>query len=670
MAVACCCPEPGDGSKHEYTRSNMNPIEDRKCRDVLFLLLLIAALAGSVGLSIYSTYEADLDVLKYGISSAGGLCTHGSNQDKKYLMYCLNGTSGLDGLDQGVVAVCGDKCPTTGSDIRDIYLAKKAEFLNVSKKSASYWESADYYNLRLFCVAPSFSLLHRCVYDPRGSSASSTDTLPVVYNSSSDPGNDALGTSSQMFMNNYNDIYQTWYICLICGVAGGLVMSFFWLTMLKYISNTVMVVTLVISTLMVFGIDVYLVGQAGWLGDDLVQMHRDTIGEFGELDVDNKYKDYYKVLAIIALACTFIMLCILIAMWRAIRLAIALVKESADCLNRIKSMVFLPLIPAVFMLALFVYFVVFAVYLAANGKVVEGEGSLQYDKEIRYAGIYHTGFCLWMFFFISALHSMVMAGCVSTYYWTHNKYELRSPVRRTISRTLWYHMGSAALGSLVLTAVKLFKWFLMHMANKFKESNKAIESKLLKYILCCFFCCLNCIERFIQFLTKNAYILIAVDGQSFCYATGQAWKLIMSNVRRMTAVNMVSAYLFFLAKVAVACVCALLTSLWINHKRDDLDVTSSFGPMVCTFILSYFIAWLFFEVTDFAVDTLLVCFCLDDLKNRNTENYYASKRLKVFMFKEYVKNEKKRQGKVEKQGSRIDPKQVERTRSDFNVREL
>ena len=150
--------------------------------------------------------------------------------------------------------------------------------------------------------------------------------------------------------------------------------------------------------------------------------------------------------------------------------------------------------------------------------------------------IYHIFFCLWLMFFFSALHSIVMAGSVAAYYWTRDKSTLSSPISSAIARTLRYHIGSALFGSLVLSIVKIARWILTYLSTKIKKHTGG-DSAAVKFLLCCFNCCLWCLEKFIKFLTKNAYIMIAVDGTSFCKSAQTSWNLIMSNVLRMTSVS-------------------------------------------------------------------------------------------------------------------------------------
>ena len=49
------------------------------------------------------------------------------------------------------------------------------------------------------------------------------------------------------------------------------------------------------------------------------------------------------------------------------------------------------------------------------------------------------------------------------------------------------------------------------------------------------------------------------------------------------------------------------------------------------FFAAYCVSFVFFELVDFTIDTLLLCFCLDDQKHSSDGGYFASVRLLKFM---------------------------------------
>lgn len=64
-------------------------------------------------------------------------------------------------------------------------------------------------------------------------------------------------------------------------------------------------------------------------------------------------------------------------------------------------------------------------------------------------------------------------------------------------------------------------------------------------------CCLACFESFLQYLGKNAYIIISMDGSSFCVAGKRAFRILSTNSLRVFAINSIGDFVLLLGKVFV-----------------------------------------------------------------------------------------------------------------------
>lgn len=60
---------------------------------------------------------------------------------------------------------------------------------------------------------------------------------------------------------------------------------------------------------------------------------------------------------------------------------------------------------------------------------------------------------------------------------------------------------------------------------------------ILILILKCFNCCVECFERFIRYLNKNAYVYISMSGENFFYSCREAYFLIIRNAFRFSLVE-------------------------------------------------------------------------------------------------------------------------------------
>lgn len=143
----------------------------------------------------------------------------------------------------------------------------------------------------------------------------------------------------------------------------------------------------------------------------------------------------------------------------------------------------------------------------------------------------------WGVFFISAFGEMVLAATFATWYWTFYKSDVPFfTLTRGVGRTVRYHLGTLAFGSLILTICRIIRVFLEYLDQQCKKYDNAVT----KALLCCLKCFFWCLESFLQFLNKNAYIMCAVHGSNFCTSAKDAFNLLMRNFLRVFALDKVT----------------------------------------------------------------------------------------------------------------------------------
>jgi hypothetical protein len=86
------------------------------------------------------------------------------------------------------------------------------------------------------------------------------------------------------------------------------------------------------------------------------------------------------------------------------------------------------------------------------------------------------------------------------------------------------------------------------------------RNPLVKIIFCLVQCCLCCIEGCLKFMNRQAYIQIALTGESFCASARRAFSLLFRNAARVAALRVrarVRARVRVCVRVCVrACECA------------------------------------------------------------------------------------------------------------------
>ncbi|KAF7236121.1 Choline transporter-like protein 4 [Varanus komodoensis] len=165
-------------------------------------------------------------------------------------------------------------------------------------------------------------------------------------------------------------------------------------------------------------------------------------------------------------------------------------------------------------------------------------------------------------------------------------------------------------------------------------------------ILCCLKCCFWCLEKFIKFLNRNAYIMIAIYGKNFCVSAKNAFKLLMRNIARVVVLDKVTDLLLLFGKLLVVGGVGVLAFFFftdrihISNSQFRSPVLNYYWlPILTVVVGAYFIAQGFFSVYNMCVDTLFLCFLEDLERNDGSQEkpYYMSKSLMKILNKKNKK---------------------------------
>lgn len=111
-----------------------------------------------------------------------------------------------------------------------------------------------------------------------------------------------------------------------------------------------------------------------------------------------------------------------------------------------------------------------------------------------------------------------------------------------------------------------------------------------------------------RYLNHNAYTVIAIESINFCPAAGVAWNALWSNALQVATINGIGDFILFLAKVAVAAVCGLISIILL---RDNPEVNFYMAPVIIITIFSFCVAHVVLSLYEIVVDTLFLCVCED-----------------------------------------------------------
>uniref|UniRef100_A0A7N9AP96 Choline transporter-like protein n=1 Tax=Mastacembelus armatus TaxID=205130 RepID=A0A7N9AP96_9TELE len=598
----------------------------RGCTDIICCILFMAVILGYIIVGILAWLYGDPRHVLYPRNSTGWFCGIGPNKDRPNVFYfdilkCATSinvmATALNGFQCPTTQVCVDKCPSNFWAV-----GIQSYMPNV--------KAADVFNQSL-CV-PSLNLATTKLVSPIG-------LLIAMF-------------VSMLFLLLLRFTAPVMVWVLILGMLG--IWHSYW-EYDNYKKNSATITNVGFTT----NLNVYLQVQETWLA----------------------------FLIIISVVEVIILLTVIFLRTR-ILIAIALIQESSKAIGHMMSALLYPLVTFVLLLVCVTYWGATALYLATSGspiyRVVALNSTMNGCKDINGTNftssdypdcssascifikynneglfqrnifnlqIYNVVAFLWCVNFVIALGQCTLAGAFASYYWAFNKPAdiPMFPQSSSLFLHFRYHVGSLAFGALILTLVQIARMILEYIDHKTRSAQNAVA----RFILCCMKCCLWCLEKFIKFLNRNAYIMIAIYGKNFCVSAKNAFKLLMRNIIRVVVLDKVTDVLLFFGKLLVVGGVGVLSFFFFSGRIQLPGSNFQSGnlnyywmPIIVVLFGSYLIAHGFFSVYNMCVDTLFLCF-LEDLERNDgsaEKPYFMSKNLMKILNKSN-KVQKKGKGK-------------------------
>jgi choline transporter-like protein 2/4/5 len=206
---------------------------------------------------------------------------------------------------------------------------------------------------------------------------------------------------------------------------------------------------------------------------------------------------------------------------------------------------------------------------------------------------------------------MTISGVIARYYFTREprKENMPSfPVFESFVQSLKYHTGSLALGSFLITLCNIIRIILTYLQEKAKDS----ESKVVKFIVKCLSCYFYCLEKFLKFLNRNVYVMIAIHGENFFTSARKVFGLIARNLVRVAVLNWTGDFVLFFGKIFVS---GLTTGLALLFFSKNDNITFPIIPSIIIFIMSYVVSGAFTSLFELGIDSVFLCFMEDEERN-------------------------------------------------------
>uniref|UniRef100_A0A4W5NSE0 Choline transporter-like protein n=1 Tax=Hucho hucho TaxID=62062 RepID=A0A4W5NSE0_9TELE len=518
----------------------------------------------------------------------------------------------------------------------------------------------------------------------------------------------------QVAMRIFEDYTVSWYWILI-GLVIAMVVSLIFIVLLRYLAG-IMIWVMIVMVILVIGYGIFHCAMEyrslkGEPGSDV------TIRDLGlqtDFSVYLQIRQTWLAFMIILSIVEVVVILLLVFLRKRVLIAIALIKEASRAVGHVMSSLFYPLLTFALLALVIAYWAITAVYPSAVNHVihvymsVKGKnaniteispvfpqmfnttnisaqcpgaeclfafygGETYYHKYLIVFQFYNVFLFFWCANFVTALGQVTLAGAFASYYWAFKKPDdiPASPICSSLGRALRYHTGSLAFGSLILSLVQVIRVLLEYLDQKLK----AAQNRFAKFLLSCLKCCFWCLEKFIKFLNRNAYIMVAIYGKSFCTSARDAFFLLMRNIIRVAVLDKVTDFLLFLGKLLIVGIVGICSFFFFSGRIKAVEQTAPslnyyWVPILTVVVGSYLIAHGFFSVYAMCVDTLFLCFCEDLERNDGSPErpYFMSPELHEILSKtEMAEEEDNKDGTEQPDADPSEPTLMDEVRLEEEV---
>uniref|UniRef100_A0A8C1FUL5 Choline transporter-like protein n=1 Tax=Cyprinus carpio carpio TaxID=630221 RepID=A0A8C1FUL5_CYPCA len=660
-------PESRYGDPRKFDPTFKGPIYNRGCTDILCCILFMLALLGYFAVGILAWSQGDPRKVIYPTDSKGQFCGQvGSPLEKKPLLFYFNilkcaSPLVLLELQCPTTQICVERCPDKfmtlvkalgNKDDREYYKQFCKEGVDMTKVSSGQERThledilikmITVNSILIIVPTPGF-FTRRCLPALESSKGVVTVGNKTTFTYDRDQSinaTDLLEASKlarAVAMRIFEDYTQSWHWILL-GLVIAMLVSLIFVLLLRFLAG-VMVWVMIFMVVLVIGY-----GN----GSCLVYSSQITLYFSYMFMLITKHCTWLAFMIILCIVEVVIIL-LLIFLRKRLRIAIALIKEASKAIGHVMSSLFYPLLTFALLSLVIAYWAITAVFLSTSNEPVykvsnttecmystntcnpETFNSSNITTECPgaeclfafYGGetLYHKYLILFQFYnlflffwcanFVTALGQVTLAGAFASYYWAFKKPDdiPAFPIFNSLGRALRYHTGSLAFGSLILAIVQIIRVILEYLDQKLKGA----QNKCAKFLLSCLKCCFWCLEKFIKFLNRNAYIMVAIYGKNFCTSAKDAFFLLMRNIIRVAVLDKVTDFLLFLGKLLIVGIVGICSFFFFTGKIKMVEVAAPslnyyWVPILTVVIGAYLIAHGFFSVYAMCVDTLFLCFC-------------------------------------------------------------
>jgi len=331
----------------------------------------------------------------------------------------------------------------------------------------------------------------------------------------------------------------------------------------------------------------------------------------------DQYKLYYLYGSYGVAGLSALLLLCAICNCKNIRIGVAVMKCTAAFIGGTPQVFLVPPVATVIIISWFIVWAVIAVSIFSVGEIKPNPDlpfltTVEWTEETQYVFLYSLFGYLWLnAFIIGVTQFIISAACAIWYFTCTSDSNGKGSLCRGFYWVFRYHLGSIAFGAFLIALVQFIRIIFEYYKRQILKANK--DNKIVKILLWVTSYLLDCLERFIKFISKNAYIQIALTGKNFCASAWNAFILILKNALRFGTANSIGFIFNVLGVLFITCSNALIVYAALHYYEPYQGLASNWiTPVVVAGLQGLLVGSMFMSVFSFSSDTILQSFLVDE----------------------------------------------------------
>ncbi|KJE94211.1 hypothetical protein CAOG_04889 [Capsaspora owczarzaki ATCC 30864] len=466
----------------------------------------------------------------------------------------------------------------------------------------------------------SFSDAHRCIPSHLGESytdpasnmtINATQIADMAYQDINDSG------LADRIMSDLNHSYGWILLGLLLATA----LSLIWLLLLSRFAGCI------IWSSIAFGLTL-LLSCSAFCFAEWHSLDSKLDGKPSDATVHSDYtdRDMFLTYAIIFLLLTLFAILMTFLLRRGIYFATQIIKLAAEAVTHMPQLVIVPFLGFGLVCIVFAFNIIVIVHMGSAGSTsIHFTGSgipyLWYDENesLQQVRVFQIIGFIWILQFIQGVAVMTIAGAVSDWLTCEKrKIPCSRPVWNSFMRTMYFHLGSIAFGSLVMVVAALLRLLISRVRQMLRKS----KNDFAKLLLSCFDCLVLSMASFMEFVTRMAYVQMAISGEPFCRAGRKSVGLLSRNALPFAVVQSATSLVMTLGLCFIALTSALIIA-GVLRSKEDLDVLAF--PFIIMIFQGVLVVMMYTGVFNVTIQAIFLHYCTESIRIQTTGDTHSAK---------------------------------------------